>query len=501
MNRLFDSPLRYPFALVAGLAMPLAFAPFGMGWIVIVALALIFAIVAAPESGRGTLPAGYLFGLGYAGFGVYWIFVSVSRYGGGFLAASIATPILIALFSLYPMVALWIGRRLGRGRPGVTCLVTLPLTWIAVEWIRSWLFTGATWLDIGYTQIDLPPAALAPIVGTFGVGLLVALLAGALAWLVLRPSPLNAVPAVVLLAAFFASGLADRVQWTHPTGKAVTVSLVQGNIPQDEKWRENNRVQTLQYYVKAAQARFGRGLVIWPETAVPAFYHQVSKDWLQPLAKQAAAAGTSIVTGVPMVDVARKAAFNAVMVLGDDKDVYYKRHLVPFGEYVPFRDWLGGALDFVGVPLGDFSAGTQPTLLKADGITIGPSVCYEVTFGSEIAEELPGARLLVNVSNDGWFGDSSAPYQHLEMARMRALETGRYMLRSTNTGITAIVDEHGTVVSRAPMFQRTILDGEAQPRAGATPYVRWKDWPVVGVVFAGLAIVVLTVRRRQRLFG
>lgn len=499
MQGFFASGWRYPLALLAGLIMPLGFSPFGFGPLAILGLALIFAIVTADPRRTPKGPA-YLFGLGYAGFGVYWIFISVSQYGGGPLAAALVTPLFILLFALYPLAALALGRVLGKDRDAVTVLVTLPLAWVFVEWVRSWLFTGATWLSIGYAQIDAPMASVAPVFGMFGLSLISALIAGQIAACLALRGPLRFVALIPALALYFGPA-AIANDWTEPTGEPRSVLLIQGNIPQDQKWLAENRLDTLRAYAETTRRHFGTDLIIWPETAVPDFYHQVREDFLQPLAADAQAAGTDIVTGVPVVDIARKAAFNAVTVLGDPQRFYYKRHLVPFGEYVPFRDLLGGALDFVGAPLGDFTAGTEATILYAAGIPLGVSVCYEITFGNEIADALPEAQVLVNISNDAWFGDSLAPYQHLEMARMRALETGRPLLRATNTGITAFIDYRGQVTARAPMFEAATLAGSVQPRTGATPYVGWRDWPVACFAALGLLVAGVTRGRSRRIFG
>jgi apolipoprotein N-acyltransferase len=498
MQAFFASGWRYPLALLAGLIMPLGFAPFGYGPLAILGLAVIFAIVTADPWRTPKGPA-YLFGLGYAGFGVYWIFISVSEYGGGPLAAALVTPIFIALFALYPLAALALGRVLGKNRDGVTAVVTLPLAWVFVEWVRSWLFTGATWLSVGYTQIDAPMAAVAPVFGMFGLSLIAALIAGLIAACLVLRGPSRFAALVPALALYLGPVLIDA-DWTAPVGEPRSVLLIQGNISQDQKWLAENRLETLRAYAEASRRHFGTDLIIWPETAVPAFHHQVRDEFLQPLAADAAAAGSDIVTGIPVVDIAREGAFNAVTVLGDPQRFYYKRHLVPFGEYVPFRDLLGGALDFVGAPLGDFNAGTQATILYAAGVPLGVSICYEITFGNEIADALPEAQVLVNVSNDAWFGDSLAPYQHLEMARMRALETGRPLLRATNTGITAFIDHRGEVTARAPLFEAATLGGSVQPRSGATPYVGWRDWPVACLAALGLLIAGVTRARSRPLF-
>ncbi len=487
---------RYAAALAAGIAMALSFAPFNRAWLAIAGLAVAFYLVATSQR-RPVWGLGYVFGLGYAGLGVYWIFVSISRYGGGPVPASLATPIFVALFALLPMIALWLGRRLGSGRSDWTAALTLPLTWVVVEWVRSWLFTGATWLAVGYSQIDQGVAALAPVLGLFGVSLVVALVAGALAAVVISPSRWRTGWLAVIVAVYFGSGLLDRIAWTSPDGEPLAFAMVQGNVPPDQKWQASSRRETLRYYTARTREHLGKPLVIWPETAVPAFYRRVRDGWLAPLAEEAGRAGTDVITGIPRVDDERQ-LYNAVMVLDQPERAYHKRHLVPFGEYVPFRGWLGGLLDFVGAPLGDISPGDEATRLSAAGVEVGVSVCYEVTFGDEVADTVPEAGLLLNVSNDGWFGDSSAPYQHLQIARMRSLEAGRPMLRSTNTGITALVGADGRVRQRAPMFQRAVLTGRVQPRVGATPYSRWEDGPIVALVFTGLLLASVAARIRAR---
>ncbi|UEX78774.1 apolipoprotein N-acyltransferase [Sediminicurvatus halobius] len=500
MRALLAAPWAYPLALAAGLLMPLGLAPVGLAWAPFAGLAVIFAVVCAAPWRRAALAA-YLFGLGYAGLGVYWIFIAVGEYGGGLLAASLVTPLFVALFALLPLAALLLGRLLGRGRPAVTTLLALPLAWILVEWVRSWLLTGATWLSIGYSQLETPLSGLAPVLGVYGVGLAIAPVAGALAWWLLSPLSLRLLAPALLALLVFGVGLLLPGRWTEPVGERLEVALIQGNVSQDQKWLEANRDRTLEHYIDTSREHFGRDLVIWPETAVPAFFHQVRDSHLAPLAEEARAAGTTLLVGAPVADVAGEGLFNAVVSLTDPPAFYYKRHLVPFGEYVPLRDAFGGVLDFVGAPLGDFNAGTDPSPLPAAGRRIGVSICYEVTFGAEVAEALPAAELLLNVSNDAWFGDSFAPWQHLEMARMRALETGRPMLRATNTGVTALIDHRGRLRTVGPLFEQAVVTGTVQPHQGATPYVRWGDWPVVGVVAAGLLVVgPLAGRRRKGLF-
>jgi apolipoprotein N-acyltransferase len=219
---------------------------------------------------------------------------------------------------------------------------------------------------------------------------------------------------------------------------------------------------------------------VWPETAVPAFYDQVETDFLIPLGEQMQAQGVSLVTGIPVLDRQQWRYYNSIISLDQPGAFYYKVHLVPFGEYLPLRDWLAGVLSFLPVPQSDFTAGLidQP-LLTVAGYPAGTSICYEIAFGEQLIHALPEAAFLINVSNDAWFGDSLAPHQHQEMARMRARETGRYVLRATNTGISAIIDNRGNIIARTRQFETGVVTAPVVPRKGATPYVRWGNRPVV----------------------
>jgi apolipoprotein N-acyltransferase len=487
-------------ALLAGASMPLGFAPFNQWLIPPIALAVLFAIVTAAP-GRRALGASYLFGIAYVGLSCYWIYISVSRYGGGPLAGVLVTVLLTLAAALYPMAACGLGKYLGRGDRRRTPALALPFAWVLVEWIRSWLFSGTTWLTVGYTQIDTPLSGIAPVLGTYGISLAVVLIAGSLAGLLLRPTRGWALAFGTALGASLLMGWGLDRPWTTPSGDPIRVALVQGNVAQDQKWLPQRGIETLNRYRRLSEPYFGAKLVIWPETAVPMYYDQVRAAYLDPLAREAARYGTTILTGVPVRDPVGRTAFNAVARLGEPPEFYYKRHLVPFGEYVPFRDVLGGALDILGAPMSDFTPGHSAAPLSAAGHRIGVSICYEITFGKAIAAALPAADLLVNVSDDAWFGDSLAPYQHLEMARMRARETQRYLLRATNTGVTAIIDARGRIRERGPLFRQAVVTGQAQPRAGATPYVIWTDYPVVAGVLLGLVGVALWPRRRADRFS
>lgn len=468
-------------ALLCGAVMPLGFAPYGWFAVPIFALALLSILLyeAAP---RRALLLGWLFGLGQFGVGVSWVHISIHKYGNAGLALSIATMLLLVMYlALFPAVMAWLLSKIRRrgSRSGYLCLA-FPAAWALSEWLRSWLFTGFPWLNLGYSQLESPLVGFAPIVGVYGLGFITALSAALVGLLVTARGRSRFIPVLLLALIGLAAGVLDQHAWTQPAGEPLIATLVQGNIAQELKWRPDQQRETLDHYIELTREQLDSDLVVWPETAIPAFYDQVEADFIVPLREQMKAQGVSLVTGIPVLDRHRWRYYNSIISLEQPGAFYYKVHLVPFGEYLPLRDWLAEALSFLPVPEADFTAGKidQP-LLSAAGYPVGTSICYEIAFGEQLIHTLPEAAFLINVSNDAWFGDSLAPHQHQEMARMRARETGRYVLRATNTGISAIIDNRGTIRAQSRQFETATVTAPVEPRQGATPYVRWGNWPVV----------------------
>ena len=484
-------------ALLAGALSPLAYDPFGWWIIAFVSPAVLFYLVSGPEAGRGRVA--YAWGLGWFTAGAFWIYHSIMFYGGGFWAAVVFCAVLALLFALIPLatVALW--QRLRPARDALALLVAMPLAWVVVEWIRGWLFTGTTWLQLGYSQTETWLNGFAPLIGSLGISLLVALGAGALAWVARHPVQLRALPVAAGFVLVFVAGLLLRqVEWTEPDGGPLTAGLLQGNIPQDVKWDPEYRDVTMNRYRDLTAQHWDKDLVIWPETAVPMFQDE-AREYLANLGDEAAFHETGLLIGLPTFDRGRGHVYNSVISLGEDLDRYDKRHLVPFGEYVPFREGLGPLLDVFGAPLGDFTPGRSPEPLTAAGRNAAISICYEITFAPVVAASLGDASYLVNVSNDAWFGTTIGPHQHFQKARMRAIEFQRPLLRSTNTGITASVDERGRIIDRAPQFRPVALGTTIQPQQGMTPYLRWLDAPVVmGAGFGLVAFGAWRVRKHVR---
>ncbi len=482
-------------ALAAGLVWVGAYAPLGWWPLGVLAPALLFAtwVDASP---RRAAWRGYLAGLGLFGLGVSWIFHSIHEFGQApvWLAVGITGAFILAL-AAFPALVGGLGNRF-RGE-AARLLGIYPALWFLVEWVRGWFLTGFPWLLAGEPHADSPLAGFFPVAGTFAVGWLGLLLAGAVVWWLRRPPWRPALGLAGVLALAVALGVwLERRAWSVPAGPLLRVALVQGNIAQDRKWAPEMYEPTKRLYRDLTLKNRDADLVVWPETAIPAFYSE-EREYFQTLAQETAADGLTVITGVFRLDPAGPRMFNSLVRLGTPPEFYDKRHLVLFGEYLPLRGllrWLG---DLVVIPMSDLSPGAgAPLLHLRDGRPVGVGICYEDAFGGLTAEALPAAQLLLNVSNDAWFGDSLAPHQHLHIARLRALETRRFMVRATNTGISAIIDPHGRVVARAPQFETHVLRGEVVPLRGETPFVRWGNGPWLSAAL--LLLLILGARQRQR---
>jgi apolipoprotein N-acyltransferase len=483
--------------LAAGAACVLAFAPFRIWPLAIVALAILFAVFTASGSPRQAWLSGYAFGLGYFLTGVSWMYVSLHDFGEmPAVLAAIAIFGLCAYFALFPAFAGWVAVSWGGTSRARRLLVAAP-AYVGLEWLRGTLFTGFNWLTTGVSQVpDSPLAGFAPYVGAYGVSLAVAGCAALAAALVtVRSRPRARLALLAGLMAIFAVGaLASLVAWTEPSGAPVRVALLQGNVAQEIKWREEVRARTLNDYrdmIYAADAR----VVVLPETALPAFLDQLPADYLASLRADAELHHRDILLGtVEREPRGREFDYynSLVRITGPTLASYRKRHLVPFGEFIP--PGFSWALRILHIPMSDFSRGAadQPPIDAGD-VPFGVAICYEDMFGEQVIDQLPAAQALVNVSNDAWFGRSLAQEQHLQGSQARALETGRWMVRATNTGVTAAIDERGRVVDRLPIFTRGTLYADVVPRTGATPYVRMGNLAALALVT--LLLIAARVRR------
>jgi apolipoprotein N-acyltransferase len=470
----------------------LGFAPFGLAPLPFFSTAGLLYLWQGSATPRHSAALGFTFGLGLFLAGVSWVYVSLHQFGAMPAAlAAIATLLFCAFLALFPALVGYLQARLSVSM-AARHLLLIPALWTLSEWLRDWVFTGFPWLSLGYSQAASPLGGYAALTGVFGLTWLVWLCAGLLFTLA-RVKQRTA--ALAALALVFAAGYGlARIEWTQPQGAPVTVSLLQGNIPQDLKWDAARFAATVRLYRRMTEDSAAR-LTILPETAIPRFLDLVDPELLRGLAHTARSHGGDVIIGLPVRDAPGR-YYNSVLGFGASPTQRYdKTHLVPFGEFIP--PGFGWVLAILQVPLSDFSRGSvgQAPLALA-GQKVAVNICYEDAFGEEIIRALPEATLLVNVSNVAWFGDSLAPHQHLQIAQLRALETGRTMLRATNTGMTAIIDHHGNIAGVLPEFTQGALTGSAQGRSGATPYVRWGNRPVVVLALLVWGLVMLRHRKR-----
>jgi apolipoprotein N-acyltransferase len=475
-------PLLLPLAALTGAVNVFAFAPYGLWPVQLLTLALfVSCLIRVPANKHGAL-LGWAYGFGWVAHGVYWIYISLHDFGAlpGWLAA-LAVALLAAIMGLYMAIgsaaALWLRRRWSAS-PLLFALAIFPALWALTEWLRGWLFTGFPWLISGYAHTAGPLAGYAPLVGVYGVGGISALIAGCLALLPRHKAP--AIAAVLVLAAGL--GL-HQFNWTAPHGKPISVRLLQGNVPQEEKFDNAQIVNSLRLYIDMIRSA-PADLIATPETAIPILQTQLPPDYIPALADFARQSGSHIALGIPYIDGPERYSNSVVGISPQAKDPAYhyyrydKQHLVPFGEFVPlgFR-WF---VDMMNIPLGDFTRGAAvqaPFAVKDQWVL--PNICYEDLFGEEIAGQLaatqaagkPTATLLLNMSNIAWFGNTIALPQHLQISQMRSLETGRPMLRATNTGATAVIDPHGVVRTRLVPYSRDALAVPVQGYSGTTPYI------------------------------
>jgi apolipoprotein N-acyltransferase len=487
------------FGLLSGALLPIAFAPYDYPVMAIIS-PLLFLLILRQLAPMKAAAAGYAFGLGYFGHGVYWVYFSIHHFGHAPLWLAIIIMLgMVAILALYTGLLAYLLNRFFHEENVVRYLLAFPAMWLALEMLRGVLFTGFPWLSLGYSQIDTWLSGWAPIVGVLGVSWVIALTVGSLAC-ALNCSKFSAkVGAVIFAALFWLVGWGlTSVSWVEPAGKPINVALLQGNVPQEIKWLRSFQSINNNIYKQMTSQQSDVDLVVWPETSIPIFYHRVKDSLMPELRRQSAELKADIIVGLPVRFDGVRGYFNGLHSVQYPDDFYLKRHLVPLGEYMPLKPLSTFILDFLQIPLSDFSAGDKNQhLLKGAGYPFASSICYEDVFQQSSIDGLPEAAYLVNVSNDTWFGDTIAPFQHLQMARMRALESGRYLLRSTNTGLTAFVDSRGQITKQAPMFKRFALKGEIVPLKGTTPFVAGGWWSIF--VFAGVMVLLSFVARNRKI--
>lgn len=499
-------------ALFAGALITLSFAPFDLWFMSFVALS-IFSVLLYQQSLRVIMWRSFAFGVGLYAAGVHWIYVSIHNFGG---APPLLAGSLVFIFACFMALLFCIPFYIyGRwfARHSLALIVALPACWLLGEWLRTWLFTGFPWLFIGYAHIDTWLAGWAPITGVIGVSTIMVFTAAIIGQVMIHSFSTDQTSRTALMISagccllLWLAGMGlKNTLWAQPEKQAITVGMVQPNIDQSVKldWNEQKVRAALDQLRNMSESIWENDWVIWPEAAIPtALTYHTALPFLEDMNTLAAQHSAALFTGV-IYDETKEGQlhyYNSIAGLGEGLGFYHKRRLVPFGEYVPFEKYVRGLIEFFNLPTSFISLGpaTQHGLI-ANGIRITPAICYEIVYPDLIAQSAKETHVLLNVNNLGWFLNSIQAKQFMQMAQMRALETGRYLIYSTNNGPSAIIDNKGQILSQSRSFSAQTFNGTIYPVKDWTPFMVIGSWPLV--FFAILALVgIYIVERRSHHFS
>lgn len=489
-------------AFILGVTLTLAFAPFEIFPLAVLAPAGLMALW-LNRTPKAAFWIGFAFGFGLFSSGVYWVFISIHDYGDvPAIGAVLITGGLAAILALFPATVGYLGTRYFQHDNSDKLIYAFPAVWMFSEWLRCWLGSGFPWLLLGYSQSNSPLKGYAPFLSVYGVSLAVILSSGLLANAILRYRQKNYralyLSLFSLISIWALGGLLSLIPWTEPHGKPITVSIVQGNIPQSLKWSPDHIQLSFNRYEALSQPLWGKSnIIIWPEAAIPMPLQDVNA-FVEKINAKAKSSGTELITGIPIRQTMGDGYFNAIATFGNHNEVYLKRRLVPYGEYVPLSKYFARIFDFMNVPMSNMVEGnlSQPPL-NAANIKILPSICFEITFPELMRSQDRDLGILLTVTNDAWFNDSIAQAQHLQMAKMRAIELGRPLIFSSNDGITAVINPKGQVQAIAPTHIATVLTTLIQPTVGMTPWMHNGADPFLIILFALIFIIKRKARKKR----
>lgn len=507
--------------LLAGAVTPLSFAPFHLWPVGLCSLAIFGALLAQAPRAKTALLLAIIFGIGYFGTGVSWVYVSIYYFGStSWLLAVLLTSLFITFVACVFALPFTV---LPYCKPQMRLLLGFPLLWVISEWLRTWLLTGFPWLFVGYSHIDTPLIGWAPIGGVLFISLISVATSSALALLFIsiknhqqakkntdtapsettvNCSPYSLIGILIVVLSLWIGGYGLQfVSWTKPLTDSVSVGLVQPNIPQQLRWAPHYQETIRERLRTLSEPLWGNDWIIWSEAAIPAPYSYAT-DFINEIRRQAEESDTVVISGVlyekPIDNRSPQKGqqyFNSVIGLGDSEGIYHKQRLVPFGEYVPLESWLRGLIEFFNLPFSVITAGaSEQKPLQVGKYLLANAICYEIAYPALVAAQAKNSHALLTISNDAWFGDSIGPLQHFEMARMRAVEIGRYVVRGTNNGVSAIIDAKGEVMQESRQFVMTQLQGSITPMEGNTPFMVLGNWLVLGVL-GMMTIVAFSMRR------
>lgn len=493
--------------ILSGALLALAFAPINLYPFAILSPTLLL-LSWLNHSPKECFWRGWLYGLGFFGGAISWVFVSIHVHGDTpWPLAFLLTTTFIAVVALYPALQGYLWARFQSPYPTLNMLLIFPISWVLIEWLRSWFVSGFPWVFVGHSQITSPLRGFAPILGVYGVSFIVLLLSACLALWVIQLKRRRLQPFFLLNVSLFSLSLLlggyflSKTSWTDLANTNISVSLIQGNIPQSLKWSSQALEDNLNTYKNLTELEWSSQLIVWPESAVP-LSREMAQSFLAPLAATAKKNQTTLMLGIPFHTAEPDQYYNGILTIGAANGHYFKEQLVPFGEFVPFQQWLRGLIQFFDLPMSDFIPGPsqQAPLRINNDVIVAPFICYEIGFPTLLRDRSINTNLIVTVTNDAWFGNSFAPAQHVQIAQMASLQTGRYQLFAANDGITAIINPAGEIVARLPQFTQGVLKGEVQAANGITPWMQWGSTPLL-ISLLGIWVLSLQSRRRNLLLS
>lgn len=468
-------------SLLAGCCLPLAFAPFQIYSVAFFAPAVLLHFWLKSTAKMAAL-IGALFGIGFFGVGISWIYISIHHFGNASIAlATFLTACVVLLMCLHFALFGFTFRYFRHKSLVKQCLLIFPALWVCAEWVNNAVF-GFPWLLLGYSQLPTPLHGFAPFIGVYGLSLICALIGGALVLLLHnnKTKKTSMISIVTIVGCILLGFILQNHAWTKPRGDFFKVSLIQGNIPQEIKWNPEYTLQNMAIYKDLTMQHLDSQLILWPEGALPVLI-QNAVPFINKLTQIAQNHNTTI--GFGATSFVDNHYYNALYFIGDNNAHYFKKHLVPFGEYTPFEKLFLPMEKYFHMELFDLSSGSHAqNPVKLNNDAVAPFICYEIIFPQEVLSQAVHSHLLITVSDDSWFGQSIALAQHVQMAQMRALETGRYLLLSTNTGITAVISPLSEIIASAPMNERHVVSAQIQMMEGKTPLMQWYYYPVLGLI-------------------
>ena len=491
--------VRRCFALLAGITYVFAFAPYNFSLLAFLSMACLFWLWLKTSTKKEAFLLGWLFGFGQFGVGVSWMYVSLTTFGGMPMAlACLAVLFLVMGLAFFPAVVGLIQHYFSNCQVRFRLVFAMAPLWVFFEWVREWLFTGLPWLAAGYSQTENFLSVWATFGGVYILSLVIVLIVCCVLLLFTAHRVFAVCLAIVLAVSTY---VLYQQNWTMPDQRSLSVKLVQGNVSIWDKWNSEKSDEILAKYLALSEQGQATDLVIWPEAAAPVLMQQLPVKFIENLNK-IQSRNTYTMFGVIERDPNTGGFYNSVTTTQQDGSFafYRKVHLVPFGEFLPFKFLLQWLLDYLHIPMSDFSSYDHSQIpINVKGIKIGVSICYEDAFANVIRASMPNADLLVNVSEDAWFGDSLAPHQRLQMAQMRAIENARTLVRVSNNGLSAVINYKGQIEKISPQFETQVLDYQAQIRTGSTPFSLWGHKLVLSLLLAMFALALLSQLLKKNL--